>query len=97
MGWIGYENKIDIGMLFKKMYCHKCGNLLKRKKITNLYKKGEHSYTNFILGRPTIGMNRIQKCYYIYVCPNCGLEITYDKQCIIAKQQKKDKKKNRKS
>ena len=61
---------------------------VKEKKITNLYKKGEHS--------PTIGMNRIQKGYYVYVCPNCGLEITYDKQCIIAKQQKKDKKKNRK-
>ena len=25
MGWKGYEAEIAIGMLFKKMYCDKCG------------------------------------------------------------------------
>lgn len=40
MGWRGYESEIDLGMLFRKMYCHKCGTRLKRKKITAIYHKG---------------------------------------------------------
>ena len=88
MGWKGYESTISLGMLFKKMYCHKCGNLLKRKKISNIYKKGESNYSNYVLGHATIGMDRIEKVYYIYHCPDCGSEITYEDQCIIAKKQK---------
>lgn len=38
-------------------------------------------------------MDRIEKVYYIYHCPNCGLETTYEEQCIVAKKQKLSKKK----
>ena len=30
----------------------------------------------------------IEKVYYIYRCSNCGLEITYDEQCIVDRKQK---------
>ena len=92
MGWRGYKGTIDVGMLFRKMYCHKCGNILKRKKVSNIYKKGEPGYVNTILGSPTIGMDRIELVEYIYHCPNCSSEITYDEQCIVAKKQKRLKK-----
>ena len=88
MGWKGYESTISLGMIFKKMYCKKCGNILKRKKISNIYKKGDSNYSNDVLGHATIGMERIEKVYYIYHCRNCGLESTYEEQCVIAKKQK---------
>lgn len=93
MGWKGYEAEIPVGMIFKKMYCHKCGNRLKIKKVSNIYKKGDPNYTNKILGHATIGMDRIEVGHYIYQCTNCNFEITYDEQCIISKKQKRLKKK----
>lgn len=93
MGWKGYKGTIDVGMIFKKMYCKNCGNILRRKKISNIYKKGDSNYSNDVLGHATIGMDRIEKVHYIYHCSNCGLEITYDEQCIVEKKQKRLKKK----
>lgn len=93
MGWRGYETKIPVGMIFKRMFCHKCGAQLKKEKITKIYKKGEPGYSNKLLGDFTLGMSEISKSYYIYKCPNCGNEISYDCQCVIAKKQKLLKKK----
>ena len=93
MGWKGYESTISLGMLFKQMYCKKCGNKLNRKKISQIYKKGDPNYSNYVLGQATIGMDRIEKAYYVYCCQNCGLEITYAEQCVIAKKQRLLKKK----
>ena len=75
------------------MYCKKCGNRLRRKKISSIYKKGDSNYSNDVLGHARIGMDRIEKVYYIYHCPNCGLETTYEEQCIVPKKQKLSKKK----
>lgn len=93
MGWKGYETEIPIGMIFRKMYCHKCSAQLKREKTTNVYKKGESGYSNKILGNTTIGMTEIAKTHYIYRCPNCNSEISYDAQCIVSKKQKQLKQK----
>lgn len=93
MGWKGYEAEIPAGMVFKKMYCHKCGEKFKIKKISYILKKGEDGYSNDILGHPTIGMDKKEIWYYIYKCPNCGFEISYDEQVRISKIQKKKKKK----
>ena len=73
------------------MYCHKCGTTLDKVKISEVCKKGDNGYTNKILGHATIGMDKIEKAHYIYRCGGCDLEITYEKQCIIAKKQKKEK------
>ena len=93
MGWKGFETEIPVGMIFRKMYCHKCGARLKKEKITEIYKKGDAEYSNKILGHSTLGMSEISKSYYIYKCVNCGAQIGYDYQCVIAKQQKLLKKK----
>ena len=93
MGWKGYETTIPVGMLFKRMFCHKCGAQLKKEKITETYKKGEQGYSNKLLGHSTLGMSEISKSYYIYKCPNCGAKINYDDQCVIAKKLKLLKKK----
>lgn len=90
MGWKGHEIEIPAGMIFKKMYCHKCGNKLKIKKVSNVHKKGDSNYSNKILGHATIGMDRIEKVNYIYWCPKCNSEITYEDQCAIAKSNKKN-------
>ena len=93
MGWRGSETTIPVGMIFRKMFCHKCGTQLRKEKITKTYKKGDPEYSNNILGHSTLGMSEISKSYYIYKCINCGAEIDYDHQCVIAKKQKLLKKK----
>lgn len=93
MGWKGSETKIPVGMIFRKMYCHNCGFRLKKERITTTYKKGDREYSNKILGHSTLGMSEISKSHYIYTCTNCGSQINYEAQCIIAKTQKNLKKK----
>lgn len=93
MGWQGHEIKIPVGMLFKKMYCFKCGNKLDRKEIRRIIKKGDPNYSNDIMGHSTIGMDRKEQVEYIYICPNCHLEITYKEQCVISDKQKESHKK----
>lgn len=93
MGWKGYEVEIPVGMIFKRMFCHKCGTKLKKLKITEEFKKGEEGFQNTLLGHHTLGMTAISKAYYIYMCPNCGSIISYNDQCVIAKKQKLLKKK----
>ena len=88
MGWRGKETEIPVGMIFKKMFCHKCGTQLKKKKITKIYKKGDPGYSNHLLGHSTLGMSEISRSHYIYKCENCGSKISYDDQCVIAKKQK---------
>lgn len=93
MGWRGVKGEIDAGMLFRKMYCKNCGTRLKIKKNSKIINKGDKGYTNRGPGGSAIGMSSYYSITYTYCCPNCGLEITYDEQCIVAKKQKKLKKK----
>ena len=93
MGWRGYNGTIDAGMIFKKMYCKNCGTKLKIKKSSEIINKGDEGYTNKINGDSTIGMSSYYSVSYVYLCPNCNLEITYDDQCVVAKKQKRLKKK----
>ena len=93
MGWRGYQTSIDPGMLFKKMYCHKCGTKLKKKKITKICKRDDYEFTDNFKHSTAIGMNELSIAHFIYVCPNCGSEITYENQCLVAKKQKKLKSK----
>ena len=88
MGWKGYESHIELGMIFRKMYCSNCGEKLKKKKITNTYNKGDAKYQSHILGHATIGMDRIQKSEFVYQCPKCFKITTYAEQVLINKTQK---------
>ena len=92
MGWKGYESKIHAGMVFKRMYCHKCGNKLKIKKISKVYKRGDPEFSPILGGTMmTIGMDRVQRSHFIYRCANCNTDTTYDEQCVIATRQKRAK------
>ncbi len=93
MGWRGHETTICVGMIFKRMFCCRCGTRLERQEITKIYKKGDKDYRSTIAGGSTIGMNELEATEYQYMCPNCGLGISYEKQCKIAKRQKQLKKK----
>lgn len=92
MGFTGFETTIEAGMVFRKMFCHKCGTKLKKKKITVYLEKGDEGFTRQIAGTTTIFMDKLKKSHYEYQCPNCNLEISYDEQCEIAKIQKRLKK-----
>lgn len=89
MGWRGSVSEIDSGMLFKKMYCKKCGERLKKKKNTEIIKKGDPRFSRRIGRYIMIGMTSYSMNTYTYLCPNCGFEISYDEQVKIAKIQKK--------
>ena len=94
MGMTSYEITIPIGMIFRKMFCHKCGTQLKKEKISKIYKKGESGFHKLnMLSGTTFGISQLKETNYIYKCPKCGAKITYDNQCIIAKKQKRLKKK----
>ena len=94
MGWRGYKGTIAAGMLFKKMHCENCGTKLKIKKNTEIIRKGDEGYSSRMPGKGNaLGMSSYIDVTYTYWCPNCGLEITYDEQCIVAKKQKLSKKK----
>ena len=95
MGWMGYTGEIPIGMLFRKMYCHRCGVRLKREKQVNVYHKGDEGYDKHIFFlRPTpLGMDKAKKTHFVYVCPNCNSRITYNEQRAIARKQRKLKSK----
>ena len=84
MGWNGFNGEISVGMLFKKMYCQNCGTKLIIKKNTQTITNGDIGYTN----RKWIGMSSYDSITYVYLCPNCNSETTYDEQCYIAKIQK---------
>ena len=94
MGWRGHKSKIDVGMIFKKMYCQHCGTKLTIKKNTRLVNKGDKDFSNSMPGmRGTpIGMTSYYESSYTYLCPNCHSENTYAEQCTVEKKQKQLKK-----
>ena len=88
MGSRGYEAEIPIGMLFRKMYCAKCGEKLKLQKRSRIIKKGEEGFRSHFGRRYIIGMTEIKKTEYDYICLQCQQITTYDEQLQIRKQQK---------
>ena len=46
MGWTGCYIEIPpLTTIFKKMYCHKCGERIKKRTESTLYEKGDIGYT----------------------------------------------------
>ena len=87
-----YEFSFSPGMIFKKMYCCKCGEKLKRKYLVVGYSEDE--------GRTCMGFSgavlsfsyhpprttEYQECFYL--CQQCNYAISYDDQKIVAEYQK---------
>lgn len=93
MGWRGHEIKIPAGMLFRKMYCAKCGEKLQRQKQSKIIKKGEEGFHRSLGRYITIGMTEIKETRFVYICPKCSQITTYDEQLKISKRQKQLRKK----
>ena len=84
---MGKDWEICIGMLYKKMYCHKCGTILKRHKFTKTYWPGDKGYKFYGAGHG-VNIDGYTKIRYIYKCPQCSFITTYAAQKKISKIQK---------
>lgn len=90
MGWTGLNIEIPpLTTIFKKMYCHKCGERIKKKTESTLYYKGDIGYTNPHLFKTPIGMDKMEKKKWIYFCQRCGNTQSCKQQIEISKLQKK--------
>ena len=84
--WKEVEHSMPLGMLFKKMYCHKCGVRLVKNKYTKIILKGDPEYKRYKIG--CFGDGKVIQYKYNYKCPNCKNIIEYKKQKEISKIQK---------
>ena len=86
----GATVSIPAAMLFKKYYCHKCGERLKRHKVTEALNPGDLGYQaarNRFADMP-LGKGSISVTHYVFRCPICDTTITFDEQEDIAVKQK---------
>jgi DNA-directed RNA polymerase subunit RPC12/RpoP len=81
------EYEMPLGMLIRKMYCAGCGTRLVRKKVRKTYRRGEEGFRNTLSNRSTINVQSYTAVTYVYRCPNCNKEISYDDQVKVAKKQ----------
>ena len=86
---MGYEMKIPVGMLFKKMSCCKCGEKLQKNKVSKINYKGDKEFKTIKYGH-TVILDKKQKIEnFVYYCPNCNIVTEYDEQVKISNIQKK--------
>ena len=83
-----YENDY-LMMYFIKRYCHCCGNVLKRKRIERIVRRGDPDHSSYCnVGtkyRPYDDILVIGKEYY---CPSCDKSFSCDEQSEIIDAQK---------
>ena len=89
----GATVSIPVAMLFKKYYCHKCGERLKRQKVTQALNPGEPGYEaawNDVRSNMNIVGKRgsISVTHYVFHCPTCNTTMTFEEQEDIAVKQK---------
>ena len=82
----GYS--IPVGMLWKKMYCFRCGTMLNKKKKVDTYQRGEPGFQTVLVGGRINLSSSFSHATYTYVCPNCCSEISYDDQLDVESAQK---------
>lgn len=88
----GIKDKVDAwctipyGMIYKKMYCYKCGAQLTEKLLWREFPKSRFDWPR---GFGFIGHDRGREYYYVYQCPVCYNRTSYEAQCRVAKMQKK--------
>lgn len=86
---MGYEMKVPVGMLFKKMFCCKCGVKLQKKKISKLNFRGDADFKRIKYGHTVILDKQQIIDSVVYLCPNCNIITEYNEQLNISKIQKK--------
>lgn len=84
----GFYTSVPGGMVFKKHYCHKCGERLQKNPNKRLVSRNDPDYGSYRIGR-FYSTGDIEVTEYNFLCPNCGNIIEYDEQVVIGKIQKK--------
>ena len=80
---------IPMGMVTKKFYCHKCGELLGKHPKTRILSPGDPDYRKHNrINRKTHIIGDIEVTEYDFQCPACKNVIEYDEQCVVRKIQK---------
>ena len=84
---------IPAGMVFRKFYCHKCGQKLQRAARTFTVRPGDPDYKKYAIHknglRITFFPGDVQVTEYDFCCPDCHHVTGYREQQIIAHIQKK--------
>ena len=78
----------EAGFLFRKCYCVKCGTKLIRKKTEKVVKRGDPEHRKYNGTNQRYPFDILVKSF-VWLCPNCGQETTYDEQMRYVKIQKK--------
>ncbi|MBQ8393502.1 MAG: hypothetical protein IJX51_07000 [Clostridia bacterium] len=90
---MGYKMEIPVGMIFRKMYCRYCGERLKRHKATDVYTSSDPNFSRTMkirsAGHRIVNIGSQTSVTYIYKCPNCNKQSTYDEQLLFSKIQKR--------
>lgn len=75
------------------MYCKACGTRLVRKKNTCIVQEEGGIQVHYSLTgihvSGQLGTKIIKEVTFVYLCPQCGAETTYEEQCQIARIQRK--------
>lgn len=79
---------IPFGIVFQKFYCHKCGEQLKKETKTRTVKRGDPDYRKHSRIGDMHAIGDVEVTEYAFSCPNCGHNIDYHEQSVIAKIQK---------
>ena len=86
---MNYKKEIDVGMLFGKFYCRRCGERLKREESTCTVKKGDSDYERVRrLGRTRM-IGDVQYTTYRFRCYGCDESIGLDEQRLVKRVQKR--------
>lgn len=80
---------IDMSMVTRKFYCHKCGERLVKNPRTRIIKRGDPDYKKHSrIGRMHV-VGDIEYTEYDFKCPTCDRIIECDEQYVVEKIQKK--------
>lgn len=88
----GKSYSIPVGMMFKRHYCSKCGNRLKKERTHRVVTKDDFDYYQYgdFSDCPKLDFDVYD---YRFKCPSCQSRISFNEQCIIERIQKKHHKK----
>ena len=83
---------IDLAMVTRKFYCHKCGERLQKNPRTRLIKRGDPDYKKHSkIGRMNV-VGDVEHTEYDFKCTFCDRLTECDEQYVIEKIQKNLKK-----
>ena len=86
---MNYYKEIDVGMLFGKFYCRRCGEHLKRSGSTRTVKRGDPEYRYVRRFGRTRMIGDVQYTTYRFRCYGCDESIELDEQRLVKRVQKR--------